>query len=793
MFNNYLKIAFRNLLRYKTFSLINISGLAIGIAGILLIGLYVQDELSYDKFHKKANRIYRLTISRDGADASGFVGSMAPIASTLKNKFPELEDYVRFDPFLFKKKHLLSYNNINFYEERFVLADPSIFKVFDFKLLQGDPETVLTNPNDLVITKSKAEKYFGNESPIGKSVVYDGKRNFTINGVMEDIPQNSHYKFDFVASFKHINAIKQWKNTDLLNSWGHGNFYTYVLLKENVSPQEFEIKSSAFLREITKNPNGKVFLQPITKIHLFSQNIKDPEPHGNIMNIYLYSAIAVVILLIACINFMNLYTANSEVRAKEVGMRKVLGAKKNQLILQLLGESIVHTVIALPLSILLLKITLPLFNAIIEKNISLENSEKLLLFGGLILMTLFVGLFSGIYPAFSVSSFQPIKMLRGKLSAGKKGFTFRNILVVFQFAISILFITGSMIINDQMQFIRDMELGYDRANIVNIPVYSPKTKDNYNLFRNEIMKHNNIVDATATSFTPSIERWRQGEYFEGRKETDDLSFYRMSCDFNYFDLFGMDMAAGRSFNRNFPADLKNSWILNESAIREIGWNNDEAIGKSFGQAPGRVVGVVKDFHFRSLRFETKSMAINIIPGSFQYISIKIHPNEINKTVQFIKNKWNEINAGYPFEYFFYDDEFDKLYKSDLNLQATFQFFTFLAIFIACLGLFGLSLFTVQRRTKEIGIRKVLGANFFHTTKTLTKEFMRLIFISYIIASPIAYLIMTQWLENFSYRTHFGIDTFLFSGLLVFFIALLTVSYKVIRVSKTNPAEVLKYE
>jgi len=793
MFNNYLKIALRNLLRYKIFSLINISGLAIGIAGILLIGMYIQDELSYDKFHKKATRIYRLTISRDGADTSGFVGTMAPIAPTLKVKFPELEDYVRIDPFLFKKKHLLSYNNINFYEERFVLADPSLFQVFDFKLLQGDPETALANPTDLVITKSMAEKYFGNESPMGKTIRYDGKRNFTVSGVMEDIPQNSHYKFDFVASFKHINAIKQWKNTDLLNSWGHGNFYTYVLLKENVFPREFESKSSAFLREITKSPKGRVLLQPITEIHLFSKNIKDPEPHGNIMNIYLYSAIAVVILLIACINFMNLYTANSEVRAKEVGMRKVLGANKNQLVLQLLGESIVHTVIALPLSILLLKIALPQFNGIIEKNISLEYSVNFVLFGGLILMTIFVGLFSGIYPAFFVSSFQPIKMLSGKLSAGKKGFTFRNILVVFQFAISILFIAGSMIINDQMRFIRSMELGYDRDNIVNLPVYSPKTKDNYNLFRNEIIKHNNIVDATATSFTPSIERWRQWESFEGRKETDELSFYRMACDFNYFDLFGMEMVVGRSFNRNFPADLKNSWILNESAVREIGWNNEETIGKSFGEAPGKVVGVVKDFHFRSLRFETKPMAINILPGSFQYISIKIHPNEITKTVQFIKIKWNEINPGFPFEYFFYDDEFDKLYKSDMKLQATFHFFTFLAIFIACLGLFGLSLFTIQRRTKEIGIRKVLGANLGHTTKTLTKEFMRLIFVSYLIASPIAYLIMTRWLENFTYRIHFGIDTFIFSGLFVFIIALLTVSYKVIRVSLTNPADVLKYE
>lgn len=793
MFRNYFKIALRNVRKYKVFSIINILGMAIGMASVLLIGAYIMNELGYDTYHKNYRRIYRLMRSSRGNTVPDYPGTPSPLAPACKEKFPELEEYVRIDPFMGKTKHLIARGDKMFYEERFILADPSLFEVFDFTLLKGDRRTLLDEPHDLVITQSIAEKYFGDEDPLGKKVLYDGKSDFVISGVMEDVPRNSHFRFNFVASYRFINEIKQWKNTNLLKSWGHSNFYTYVMLKDNTDPGEFEKKSTAFIREILERPDINIHLQPIGDIHLRSTNIRDLETRGSIMNVYLYSAVAVIILLIACINFMNLYTANSEVRAKEVGMRKVVGASRHQLIAQFLCEAIILIIIALPIALFLVELTMPVFNGIIGKQIDIDYTQNSGIVGMLILLTLIVGLISGSYPAFFISSFQPIKMLRGKLSSGKQGLTFRNILVVFQFGVSFLFIAGTLIINNQMRFIRNKDLGYDRSHIINIPLHSRSSLENYNIYRDEITRNNNIVDATATSFTPSIERWHQSEYFEGRQENDDHMFYRMACDFNYLDLFGMDIIAGRTFNRNIPTDLNNSWILNESAVRSIGWSNEEAVGKLFGKAPGRVVGVVKDFHFRSLRYETKPMAINVYPSAYRYISIKIQPGKIDHVVQFLEEKWKEINPGIPFEYYFYADEFNKLYMADIKLQTIFRYVTVFTIFIACLGLFGLSMFTVQRRTKEIGIRKVLGAKSQQNIVILAKDFFRLILISYILALPAAYLIVDRWLQNFSYRVSPGIEAFFLSGIVVSFVALVTISYHVVKVSRTNPIEVLKYE
>jgi len=793
-FIHYCRTFLRNVKKYKTYSIINISGLVIGIASVLLIWLYLSDELSFDRYHRNADRIFRVSKSSEGAEIPNFVGTPPPLGPALKNQFPGVEDFVRFDPVLFRNKILFTYGEKSFYEERFFLADPNLFEVFDFQLIRGDPHTVLANPTNIVLSETTADKYFGDENPLGKVINYDGKFDLTVTGIMEDVPYNSHFKFELVGSFEFVNEIfGSAGRFDVLTKWGYSNFYTYVLLKNNVDSNELEKKSSSFIGEITKNPQTSIYFQPLTDIHLRSKIKADPEPHGNIMNVYLYSAIAVVILLMACINFMNLSTANSETRAKEIGLKKVIGAGKKQLVFQILSESVIQSLCALPLAVILLELALPRFNQMTGKELDIIYSKDFILFAEFLVMTILVGLISGIYPAFFIASFKPVKIIRGKINYGIKRFTFRNILVIFQFTISVILIIGSFVINTQMKFIRNKKLGYDRENIINIPLYSSETKAKYELFRNAILGNSDIIDATATSFTPSIERWHEGMYFEGKKETDNHSFYRMAGDFNLIDLFGIEIIAGRTFNRSIPTDLLHSYILNESAVRSIGWTPEEAVGKLFGSNEGKVIGVARDFNFRSLRFETQPLVMNVFPRMFQYVSIKIKPGDIPNTINYLRNSWEKTNPGFPFEYYFYDDEFDKLYKADMKLENLFEYFTFLAIFISCMGLFGLVSYITRRRTKEIGVRKVLGAPVQKLLFLLFKDFTVLILIGFLIASPLAYFVMDNWLQDFAYKTNISIVTILLSGLVVLSVALATVSCQIIKVTLTNPVKILKYE
>lgn len=793
MLKNYLKIAIRNLVKNKVYSFLNISGLAVGMAGVIIITLYVRDELSYDRYHKNADRIFRVTISTEAAEMPSWIGSPAPLGPAFKQKFPEIEAFVRIDPIAFKRKSLVSFQDKSFYEEGFVLADPNLFEVFDFKLLRGDPATALRNPTNLVISRAKAEKYFGAEDPLGKTLTYDGKIDFTISGVMEDVPANSHFIFDMVGSYEYLNEFYAF---DVMSQWGMHNFYTYVLLREHTNVAALEAKSAPFLAELKNEPATTVHLQPITDIHLRSKITRDPTHLGDITSLYLYAVIAVVILLIGCINFMNLYTANSAMRAKEIGMRKVLGAYRRQLVWQFLSESFVFAILALPFAILLAELALPQFNLIAGKMLDISYAKNLWLFAGLFFLTALVGLAAGSYPAMFMSAFQPVKMLRRKLAAGssgKKGFTFRNVLVIFQFAASIVLIAGALIINGQMQFIRSKKLGYERQNIVNVPIYSTETRERYETFRNEILRNTKIVDATATSFTPSVERWREGMYFEGRKDTDEHSFFRISGDFNFIELFGLELVAGRTFDRTIPTDLNDAYLVNEAAVRAIGWAPEEALGKAFGNRGGKVIGVVKDFNFRSLRRDMHPLAINVMPRMFQYISIKIRPGAIPSTIDFLESAWSKVNPGFPFEYYFYDTEFDKLYKSDERLQTVFGYFSFLAIFIACLGLFGLSLFTAQRRTKEIGIRKVLGASVAGIIGLLLQGLLKLVLIASLFAWPVAYFAMQSWLRDFAYRIDIGWWTFILATAMTLVIAIVTVGFQAIRAALANPVEALRYE
>ena len=792
MLYNAVKTAFRFMRKYKLYACINIIGLAIGMACVLLMSLYVEEEITYDRFHTRADRIYRLTKSYEPTPPD-WIGTPIPMAPAFKERFSEIENYVRIDPFGFNPKILISTGDKHFYENRFILADPSFFEVFSFGLLMGDPQRVLADPTSVVLTRAMADKYFGDENPIGKTLVFDDRIELTVSGVAENVPRNSHLQFDFVGSFEHIGPYHGYGRFDVNDTWGMNNFYTYLLLSENADVRALEVKAGNLLRELRQREHASVYLQPIGDIHLRSYAGRDPLSTGSMSRLYLYSTIALMILLIACINFMSLYTANSEIRAREVGMRKVLGARKNQIIRQFLGESILMSVLALPFAIALVRMILPSFNLVFNTTISFYLHDFLKHSGKLLLLVIMVGFLSGLYPAFFISSFVPIRLLRGKFETPGKRFTFRNILVVFQFMVSVVLIVGALVIGDQMRFVMNTDLGYDAANIINIPIYRTGSIEKYNLFRNQIISNPDIEDATATSFTPSIERWREGSYFEGRLPEDEHMFFRMAGDFNVIELFNMKIAAGRAFRSDSPVDLGKAYILNESAVRSIGWSNQEAIGKRFGSEGSRVIGVVEDFHFRSLRRQTQPLAINVMPRMFRYISVKVNASDTRKILEFLETKWREVNPGLPFEYYFYEDDFSVLYRSDLNTKILVSGFTYLAVFLACLGLFGLSLYTVQRRTREIGIRKVLGARFINTSSILVSGFLRLVGIAYIAAVPVAYWSMNRWLEGFAYRSRLNPASFLVSGMLIFLITLATISLHVIKVARTNPAEVLKYE
>ncbi len=790
MLRNYLVVSLRNLLRNKTYSAINIFGLAVGMASVLLIAFYIQSELSFDRYHEKADRIYRVAVASDEGEVPGWAGTPAQLGPTAKDRFPEIEDYVRIDPFSFRKKVLFRAGTTSFYESGFVLADPALFSVFDFKLLRGDPDAVLATREGLVISESIAAKYFGNQDPVGKTLNYDGKLDFTVTGVMQDVSANSHLTFDLVASFNYLDEIHQAKIAD---NWGRWNYFTYVLLRENTRPAAVVEKSGQYLLELRDWDSAQLYLQPLTEIHLRSRITRDPQQRGNVNTLYLFAAIAGLILMIACINFMNLYTANSQLRGREVGVRKVLGARRAQLILQFLCEAFLLSTLTLPLGVLLAEFAAPFFGQITGKVISMDYTGNFALCGSLLLLLTVVGLAAGIYPAFFLSSLKPVQMLRGRGEQTGKKTTLGSALVVFQFAVSIVLITGTLVIREQMDYVRNKQLGYNRENVINVAIYSDESKLRYETFRKALLSRGNIVDVTATSFTPSVERWREGLYFDGRPPDSDLSFFRISGDYNFLDLFGMELLAGRAFDRAVAGDLQHAYVINESALKALGWQADEAVGRAFGSKNGRLIGVVKDFNFRSLRHTPEPLAINVLPRMFEFVSIRVGPGDLPGTLRFIADNWREINAGFPFEYYFLDDEFDRLYKSDSLLQTLFNIFTALAIFVASLGLLGLALFAVQRRAREIGIRKVLGASVTGIVALMSGEFMKLVAIANILAWPVAYILMENWLQEFAYRAGLSFASFLLAGLAAGAVAFLTVGSQTIRSAVANPIQALREE
>lgn len=807
MFKNYIKIAFRNLRRHKGYSFINIAGLAIGMVCCILILLYIQDELSYDRYPEYADQIYRLVLDVDTPNRGSIRNARTPPpwAPALADDYPEVESYVRFKTPLVS--WLIGYEEgeKRFHESGFYFSDHTVFDFFNLHLMRGDPKTALRDPRTVVITETMAKKYFGDEDPMGKILRADNTYDFRITGIMQDVPKRSHIRFDFLASFESLSVFPIYGGTEYATFQRTGLFpdvYTYLRLKKDYPPVEFEKKMPDFLDKYLRdqiarlNLRVKPYLQPLTRIHLHSHLEAELRANSDISYIYIFSAIALFVLLIACINFMNLATAYSTNRAQEVGMRKVAGAYRIQLISQFLGESIFLAFLALGLALVLAQLLMPIFNSFSGKELVLTFGDSWVVLG-IIAIVLFVGVVSGGYPAFFLSTFQPITVFKGSYKGSATNSLLRKILVWFQFTLSILFIISTIVAYKQMNYIQIKHLGFDKEQVVVIPLGDPRARQIYLSYKNLILQNPDVLSTTASSSLPGGLINGLLIRLEGAPEGEEINIEQIMVDHDFINTLGIELVEGRDFSVSFSTDTMSAFILNETAIRQFGWEQNP-LGRQMAIGnwkQGKVIGIVKDFHVKSLHQRIEPLLIHIAPNpdALHYFAIRIRPNNISRILRFMEETWYQVYPHDPFIYSFLDEDFDSLYRAEELRGRILTSFTLLAIFIACLGLLGLASFSAEQRTKEIGIRKVLGASSSGLMILILKEFLILISIANITAWPVAGLLMHSWLQEFAYRTNIGISTFLFSGILSLIIALVTVSYQAIKAALANPVESLRYE
>ena len=807
MLKNYLSIAIRNLRKYKAFSFINIIGLAVGIACCIAILLYVKNELSYDKFNKNAYQIYRVCVSlRLDNNESNLAYSPSPMGEWLLHDFPEVTAFTRIRNFGFP---VMRYKEKAFSEERFYWVDSTFFNVFTVHFLEGNPKTALTQPNTVVITESIAKKYFGNENPMGKILNADRRRDYIVTGVVKDFPKNSHFHFDFIGS---LTSYADSRST----AWLSNNYYTYFVLRKGTDPKQFQQKlNTQVLKYIgpliqsatgvtleqlkKKGDNYSYFLQPLTSIHLYSHLDYEIEPNGDISYIYNFSAIAMAILLIACINFVNLSTARSERRSKEVGIRKTLGSNKIQLVSQFIAEAILMSTLAVFLAIVLVEIFLPLFNDISGKEISLGLFENLTTIPLLIFFAVLVGILAGSYPAFYLSSFQPVKVLkRESKTRGKRSFL-RSGLVIFQFSVSIILFIGTFIIYNQLKYIQTKNLGFDKEQVIIIN----KTDDigsKIESFKKELISNPKVISVSNSTGIPGDQNGDSVFRINGSPNEHMQDLQILQCDYGFVSTYKIQMKEGRFFSKEHPSDTT-AVVVNQAVERVFGVKN---LTGQYLQQPGntpststiyKVIGVVKDFNYQSLHQTIRPLVMQLFNsrGFGKFVAVRIAPGDYQSTISFLGKTWKKYAGNEAFEYNFLDQNLAHLYVAEQRTSKIATTFSILAILIACLGLLGLAAFVTEQRTKEIGVRKVLGASVPEIILLLSKEFVKWVLIANIIAWPAAYYIMNNWLNNFAYRINIGIWTFIFSGIIALIIALVTVSSHAIRAATANPIKSLRYE
>lgn len=792
MFRNYLKTTFRNILKHKGYSFINILGLAIGMVVCIFIFLWVRDELSFDRFHQNSDEIYRVVEDQLGITGIFRVAVTPwPLGQALVKDYPEVINSARF---LRIRRRLIRHGDKCFYENGIYVADPSFLEIFSFPMVKGDPATALSGGNNVVITEKIAEKYFGDEDPMGKTITSNNKVDYTVTGVIKNVPHNSHIKFDFLLPLE-----QTLKNSGVVGNWSVNVFYTFLLLQKNADPQTLEEKIYEYRRRVEPHYATRFRLQALTDMHLRSDYSIDlyGVSKDTSLYVYLFPLIAVLILLIAFINFVNLTVARTSTRAREVGIRKVMGARKMDLIKQFFGESILLAIIALIFAVVLVYLLLPLFNNLAGKNLTLDvfvNSGTAL---GLLLIVIITGAIAGIYPALILSAFQPTNIIRENLTntSGKPaGLLFRRILVVFQFTLSVVFIIGTWVVNRQLSYVNNKQLGYEKDQVL----YFTKRGNidqKYNAFKEELQKNPKVLAVTTSSDLLTYTLHSTNNFFwEGKIPGAKFMLHHFSVDHDYLKTLNMEVVDGRDFSKDFTTDSEGTaFIVNEAAVKAM--NLEKPVGKRFGLGDkvGSIIGVVKDFHYKSLHNEIEPLVLRIAPERDRYIFVNLRSENISETLNDIKKIHQKFNPQYPFEYHFLDDQLNRLYDNDRKTFTLLRYFTFIAILLSCLGLFGLAAFMAQMRTREIGIRKVVGASVFNITLMLSKEFLFLVVISSILAWPIAYFVMNRWLQSFAYRTAISSGIFIFSTILALFIAIFTVIYQSIKAATANPVDVIRYE
>ncbi len=792
MFLNYLKVTWRNIKRYKGYSFINIVGLAVGLACCILILLWIQDELSYDRFHTNWDDLYRVVTEwRKTEPASHYWPVCAPLAPALKEDYPEIIKAARFTRL--RRDQLIKFEDKHFTEAQICLTDPDFFEMFTFPFIQGDPQTALSHPNSLVLIEGVAAKYFGSEDPLGKTININNEYDFTVTGIIKNIPHNSHLQFDILIPFIRIEDFETaWA---VLDNWTLSGFATYVQLEKKVSAQDLTNKIATYLQKHVQESKDVIYLQPLKDIHLYSSHIQfGIDGQGDIRYVYIFSIVAFFILIIASINFMNLATARSSNRAKEVGLRKVVGARRVQLIRQFFCESVVMAFLSLILAVVLVELFLPVFSHLSGKQLTLDLSSHTNILLVIVIMTLFTGFLSGTYPALFLSSLRPVKVLKGTLKTEGRGYLFRRILVVSQFSLSILLIVCTIVVSQQVGYMRNKKLGLDREHVVYLPIRDELVQ-RYEALKNELLKNTGIKNVAASSNLPTsgVILTTDKVTWEGKNPEDVVVLEVTSTGYDFIETFNMEMIKGRSFSKFYSSDEEEAIVINETAMKIIGM--EDPVGKQlvFGDSATTIIGIVKDYHFKSLHSEIEPLILAIVPSLYRYVFVKLDAGNIPNTLTHIKSTWKTFFPDTPFEFHFLDEAYDRLYRSEQRMGTLFNYSTILAVLISCLGLFGLASFMAEKRTKEIGVRKVLGASIPGIVVLLNRQFIKWVLIANIAAWPIAYYAMSKWLQGFAYRINLEIWTFALAALAALAIATITVSYQSVKAALQNPIESLRYE
>jgi len=791
MFTSTFKIAIRNLIRDISYSLINILGLTIGITGSLFLIFYIYDDLSFDRYHKKADRIFRIS-SRitEPDDAFNWSVTQVPLAPQIKQDYPEVEEATRL---IQSDKHLYKYEEKEFFEEEVSYADSTVFDIFTWPLIEGDPKTALTRPNSIVVTRSFSERYFGKESPIGKGLEREDKTSYTVTGLMEDIPKTSNYRLSALIS---RNSLPKD-----FGSWGAFHIYTYILLREGADYKALETK----LPEMYKNYMAEIFermginivyeLLPITRIHLYSDFEGEPVAVGKVQFIYIFIVIIVFLLTIASINYMNLATARSTKRSKEVGIRKVAGSSRSILIRQYLTESLILTIVSLAISLLLCFLLLPVFNNISGKFIDFGIILKPAIIVSLLGVMLFTGIVGGSWPALFLSGFNPVEILRGQLRISGSSLTVRKILVIIQFTLSTAMVISTWIVYNQLNYLKNKDLGFNKENVITLTLVTPDMVKKLPVFKEAVLSDPGILSIGSANTSIGYGTGKNIIRVETGDGMVERGINNFPADHDFIKSLGITLLAGRDFSVDIPSDTTKGVIINETLAKRLNW--DEPIGKKVQffrdtTSFATVVGLIKDYQQFGLYNEMESLMLFYYPTCY-VVFIKTDGNDLDGKIEFIKSKWNELYPGFPFEYKMLNEEFDEQFRADENRGITYAFFAILTVLIACLGLFGLASFVTEQRTKEIGVRKVFGANVSDIVSLMLRSYLFLAGISILVASAISYYFATKWLQSFVYKAEIRWMTFLLAALITIIITLITVGLHTIRAGNLNPAESLRNE